>query len=85
MDNGKEIDTPMTTNENLDKDEKGKDVKVKRYIGMIGSLLYLTISRPDIKFSVNMCAQYQSVSKESHLKAVKRILRYLIGTSKFGI
>ena len=58
MDSAKEIDTPMATNGNLDKDEKGKDVEVKRYRGMIGSLLYLTASRPDIIFSVCMCARY---------------------------
>lgn len=49
---------------------------------MIGSLLYLTASRPDIMFSVCMCARYQSDHKESHLKVVKRTLRYLHNTSK---
>ena len=44
---------------------------------MIGSLLYLTASRPDIVFSVGLCARFQSMPKETHLKAVKRILRYL--------
>ncbi|XP_050895911.1 uncharacterized mitochondrial protein AtMg00810-like [Lathyrus oleraceus] len=78
----KSIDTPMPTNENLVKDENGKDVDVKRYRAMIGSLLYLTASRPDIMFSVCMCARYQSAPKESYLKVVKRILRYLHGTSK---
>ena len=52
---------------------------------MIGSLLYLTASRPDIMFSVCMCARYQSAPKESHLKVVKRILRYLHGTSQYGL
>ncbi|XP_016451960.2 secreted RxLR effector protein 161-like [Nicotiana tabacum] len=50
------------------------------YRGIIGSLLYLTASRPDIVFSVGLCARFQSNSKESHLKATKRILRYLKGT-----
>ncbi|XP_075074487.1 secreted RxLR effector protein 161-like [Nicotiana tabacum] len=50
------------------------------YRGIIGSLLYLTISRPDIVFSVGICARFQSNPKESHLKATKRILRYLKGT-----
>jgi hypothetical protein len=85
MEDAKSIDTPMPTNGNLERDENGKDVDVKRYIGMIGSLLYLTASRPDIMFSMCMCARYQSCPKESHLKAVKRILRYLSGTPKYGL
>ena len=52
---------------------------------MIGSLLYLTASRPDIMFSVCMCARFQSCPKESHLKAVKCKLRYLSGTTKYGL
>jgi len=47
------------------------------YRGMIGSLLYLTVSRPDIVFSVELCARFQSKPNETHLKAVKRIIRYL--------
>ncbi|XP_050896755.1 uncharacterized mitochondrial protein AtMg00810-like [Lathyrus oleraceus] len=79
------IDTPIPINGNLEKDENGKDFDVKKYRGMIGSLLYLTTSRSDIMFSVCICARYQSSPKESHLKAVKHILRYLHGTSKYGI
>ena len=56
MDSAKEIETSMATSYNLEKDEKGKDVQVKRNRGIIGSLLYLTASRPDIMFSVCMCA-----------------------------
>src|ERR1043165_7855474 len=52
---------------------------------MIGSLLFLTASHPDIMFSVCMCARYQSCPNESHLKVVKRILRYLCGTPKYGL
>ncbi|XP_049371660.1 secreted RxLR effector protein 161-like [Solanum verrucosum] len=50
------------------------------YIGIIGSLMYLTASRPDIVFNVGMCARFQAAPNESHLKAAKRILRYLKGT-----
>ena len=57
----------------LDKDEKSKKVDQKLYRGIIGSLLYLTASRPDIMFSVCMCARFQSEPKESHLAAIKRI------------
>ncbi|KAI4325215.1 hypothetical protein MLD38_030632 [Melastoma candidum] len=52
---------------------------------MIGSLLYLTASRPDIMFSICLCARYQSAPKESHLAPVKRIFRYLAGTVNLGI
>ena len=52
---------------------------------MIGSLLYLTASRPDILFCVCLCASFQSNPKESHLTAVKRIFRYLIGTENIGL
>ena len=53
--------------------------------GMIGSLMYLLATRPDIQFAVCLCARYQSDPKESHLTAVKRILRYLKGTPNIGL
>ena len=60
-------------------------VEEKSYRGMIGSLLYLTASRPDIIFSVGLCARFQSKPKESHLKAVKWVFRYLKHTlDRFG-
>ncbi|KAH9792992.1 Integrase catalytic domain-containing protein [Citrus sinensis] len=77
--------TPMSTTIKLDKDEKGKEVDIKIYRGMIESLLYLTASRPDIMFSVCLCARFQSCPKESHILAVKRIFRYLIGTINLGL
>ena len=80
MNDSKSYDTPIPTSTKLSLDEKGKDVEDKLYRGMIGSLLYLTASRPDIVFSVGLCARFQSKPKESHLKAVKRIFRYLSGT-----
>ena len=58
-------------------DDGSPSVEEKLYRGMIGSLLYLTVSRPDIVFSVDLCARFQSKPNESHLKAAKRILRYL--------
>ena len=67
----------MPTNGHLDLDEGGNMVDQTLYRSMIGSLLYLTASRPDIMFSVCMCARFQANSKEAHLIAVKRILRYL--------
>ena len=55
------------------------------YRGMIGSLLYLTASGLDLQLSVGICARFQSNPKQSHLNAIKRILRYLIGTANLGL
>ena len=55
------------------------------YRSMIGSLLYLTASRPDITFSVGVCARYQACPKESHLIALKHIIRYIVGTLELGL
>ncbi|KAJ9545288.1 hypothetical protein OSB04_024995 [Centaurea solstitialis] len=77
--------TPMAPPLSLDKDPKGKPVDVTLYRGMIGSLLYLTASRPDIMYSTCLCARYQAEPKESHLTAVKRIFRYLKGTPNLGL
>ncbi|KAK2352230.1 hypothetical protein QL285_096543 [Trifolium repens] len=85
MNESKIMTTPMHPSNSLDKDEKGKNVSEKEYRGMIGSLLYLTASRPDIVFSVGLCARFQSAPKESHLTAVKRIFRYLVGTPDTGL
>ncbi|WVZ98808.1 LOW QUALITY PROTEIN: hypothetical protein U9M48_044189 [Paspalum notatum var. saurae] len=81
----KPISTPMSTNEHLDADVDGKPVDQSTYRSMIGSLLYLTASRPDIMFSVCLCARFQAAPKESHLTAVKRILRYLKHTPSIGL
>ncbi|XP_070009624.1 secreted RxLR effector protein 161-like [Nicotiana sylvestris] len=80
MEASKVIDTPIATATRLDIDETGSPVNQTMYRGIIGSLLYLTTSRPDIVFSVGLCARFQSNPKESHLKATKRILRYFKGT-----
>ena len=80
----KPIKTPMASNGHLDLDEGGNPIDKTLYRSMIGSLLYLTASRPDIMFSVCMCARYQARPMESHLIAVKRILRYLKCLLIFG-
>ncbi|GJZ15448.1 putative ribonuclease H-like domain-containing protein [Tanacetum coccineum] len=77
--------TPMETNKALTKDEDGEDVHVHLYRSMIGSLMYLTSSRPDIMFSVCACLRFQVQPKVSHLNAVKRIFRYLKGQPKLGL
>ncbi|KAI4312534.1 hypothetical protein MLD38_037340 [Melastoma candidum] len=83
--NSKHLSTPMSTNANVEKDESRKDTDPSLYRSMTGSLLYLTASRPDILFSVCLCARYQSAPKESHLTHVKRIFRYLSGTTNLGL
>jgi len=85
MENSKHLATPMSTGYYLDKDESGQPVDEKQYRGMIGSLLYLSVSRPYIMFSVCMCARFQSNPKFSHLTIVKRIIRYLLGTVNLGL
>ncbi|GKC47735.1 putative ribonuclease H-like domain-containing protein [Tanacetum coccineum] len=77
--------TPMGTQKSLLKDEDGEEVDVYLYRSMIGSLMYLTSSRPDIMFVVCACARYQVNLKVSHLHAVKRIFRYLKGQLKLGL
>jgi hypothetical protein len=76
---------PMGTNGHVDLDKGGKSDDQKAYRSMIGSLLYLCASRPDIMLSVCMCARFQSDPKECHLVVVKQILRYLVHTPCFGI
>ncbi|WVZ89164.1 hypothetical protein U9M48_035601 [Paspalum notatum var. saurae] len=77
--------TPMSTSTALDADEDGKEVDQKVYRGMIGSLIYLTATRPDIQFVVGLCACFQASPRESHRTAVKRILRYIKFTLEFGL
>ena len=72
------VPTPMQTKCHLQLNPDGKEVDQKEYRSMIGSLLYLCASSPDIVLSVVVCARYQAAPKESHLMAVKRIFRYLV-------
>ena len=67
----------MGTNSKMIVEESDPLVNQTLYRGIIGSLLYLTSSRPDIVYSVGMCAMFQACPRDSHLKAAKRILRYL--------
>ncbi|XP_019058893.1 PREDICTED: uncharacterized protein LOC109116982 [Tarenaya hassleriana] len=81
----KSAKTPMSTTTKLIRDEDGEDVDTKLYRGMIGSLLYLTASRPDLCLSVGICARYQAKPKKSHLQAVKRIIKYVKGTVEYDL
>ncbi|GKB28846.1 retrovirus-related pol polyprotein from transposon TNT 1-94 [Tanacetum coccineum] len=79
------VDTPMVEKSKLDEDKEGKDVDPSHYRRMIGTLLYLTASRPDLQFAICMCARYQARPTEKHLHTVKRIFRYLRGTVNRGL
>jgi hypothetical protein len=85
MKDAKPTKTLMGIDGHVDLNKGGKPVDQKAYRSMIGSLLYLCASIPDIMLSVCMCARYQSDPRECHLVAVKRILRYLVATPCFGI
>nr|GEY31138.1 hypothetical protein [Tanacetum cinerariifolium] len=82
---GLSLNTPMDKENPSRKDDTRKDVDLHLYRSMIGSLMYLTASRPDIMFTVYACARHQVTPKEYHLHAVKRIFRYLKGYPKLGL
>ncbi|GJT69587.1 hypothetical protein Tco_1028873 [Tanacetum coccineum] len=75
----------MVPPNNLGSDLSGKAINETQYRGMIGSLMYLTASRPNIQFSTYLCARYQANPKESYLIVVKRIFKYLKGTPSLGL
>ena len=75
----------MSSFTKLNVDSSRVEVSPTLYKSIIGSLLYLTASRPDIAFSVGVCARYQAAPKESHLTVVKRITRYINGTPNYGL
>jgi hypothetical protein len=85
MADSKPMKTPMALNGHLDLNEEGKLIDQKVFRSMIGSLLYLCASRPDITPSVCICARFQANPKECHLMAVKRIFRYLVHTPNLGL
>ncbi|GKD00454.1 hypothetical protein Tco_1170728 [Tanacetum coccineum] len=78
------VDIPMVGQSKLDKDPNRTPFDPTRYRGMVGSLMYLTASRPDLVFAIRMCAWYQAKPTEKHLTAVKRVFRYLKGTINMG-
>ncbi|GKA76835.1 copia protein [Tanacetum coccineum] len=77
--------TPMVEKSKLDEDLQGNPVDATLYRGMIGSLMYLTSSRPELIYAVCLCSRYQAKPIEKHLNAVKRIFRYLKGTINMGL
>ncbi|GKC07891.1 retrovirus-related pol polyprotein from transposon TNT 1-94 [Tanacetum coccineum] len=85
LEESKPMKTPISSDTKLTKDEECESVDSTKYRGMIGSLFYLTASRPDIMFSVCLCARFQEAPKTSHLEAVKHIFRYIKGTTHLGL
>ncbi|GJU02820.1 hypothetical protein Tco_1113158 [Tanacetum coccineum] len=79
------IGTPMEIKDRLDLDQNGSLVDATKYHSMIGALMYLTSSRPDIVHATYLCARYQAKPTEKHLKEVKRIFRYLWGSVNMGL
>jgi hypothetical protein len=85
MDKAKSIKTPMGINGHLDLDMGGKLMDQKVYHYIIGFLLYLCASSPDIMLSVRMCARFEATPKECHLRVVKKIMRHLVLTPNLDL
>ena len=85
LESASSVRTPIGLNVKLTVDLLGKSVDSSLYRSMIGSLLYLTASRPDISYSVEVCARYQANPKESHMIALKRIIKYVKTTADFDV
>jgi hypothetical protein len=81
----KPVSTSMSSVASLGPDEDGEAVDQREYRRMIGSLLYLTATRPDIQFTVGLCVRFQASPRSLHRMAVQRIFRYLKHTPEFGI
>ena len=85
MDRSKAISTPLVQNEKLSKVDKGDEVDPSYYRSLVGSLLYLTSSRPDLMFATSVLSRYMQSPRQIHLRATKRVLRYFKGNYDFGI
>ena len=85
LDSVSPVKTPMSPNVKLTVDLLGKSVDSSLYRSMIGSFLYLIASRPNLSYNVGVCARYQTNPKESHMIALKRIIKYVKATANFGV
>nr|GFA66958.1 hypothetical protein [Tanacetum cinerariifolium] len=85
MDSCDSVDTPMVDRLKLDEDLSGIPVDQTRFRSMVGSLMYLIASRPDLVFDVCMCARYQAKPTKKHLETLKWVFRYLKGTINWGL
>nr|GFB29732.1 retrovirus-related Pol polyprotein from transposon TNT 1-94 [Tanacetum cinerariifolium] len=85
MDSCDSVDTPMVDRLKLDEDPLGIPVDQTRFCSMVGSLMYLTASRPDLVFAICMCARYQASPTKKHIDELKRVFRYLKRTINWGL
>nr|GEY10261.1 integrase, catalytic region, zinc finger, CCHC-type, peptidase aspartic, catalytic [Tanacetum cinerariifolium] len=85
MDSCDSVDIPVVDRLKLGEDPLGIPVDQTQFCSMVGSLMYLTASRPDPVFAVCMCARYQASLTKKHLEALKRVFRYLKGTINWGL
>ena len=85
MKESKPVSTPMVTGCKLSKDDESLEVDHTMYKSMIGSLLYVTTTRPYVMQAVGLVARFLSSPKETYVDAIKRILRYLKGTMEYGL
>ncbi|XP_031256169.1 uncharacterized protein LOC116114160 [Pistacia vera] len=81
----KPVDTPLVVNLKLSKDDGTEKVDEKMYRSMIGCLLYWTATRPDLMFATSVLSRFMTSSSKIHLKAAKRVLRYVKGSVELGI
>lgn len=85
MDKCNSVTTPLVVNEKLMKDDGSVKVNESLYRSVIGSLLYLSSTRPEIIFAASLLSRFMHCPNQTHLRAAKRVLRYIRGTSDFGI
>nr|KYP66220.1 Retrovirus-related Pol polyprotein from transposon TNT 1-94 [Cajanus cajan] len=85
LDDANPVGTPMECGIKLSKDEEGEKVDPTLYKSLVGSLRYLTCTRPDILYAVGVVSRYMEAPTTTHLKTAKRILRYIKGTTSFGL
>ena len=81
----KTVSTPLVSNEKFIKEDGSDKVEASKYRSLIGSLLYLTATRPDLMFSASLLSRYMENPTQQHLTAAKRVLRYVNGTVAYGI
>ncbi|XP_028230844.1 uncharacterized protein LOC114411331 [Glycine soja] len=85
MDNCKSMSTPMCQKEKLCKDDEIAKVNKSEYRSLVGCLMYLTATRPDIMYAVSVLSRFMNCANESHPRAAKRVLRYVKGAVSFGV
>ncbi|XP_050919643.1 uncharacterized mitochondrial protein AtMg00810-like [Lathyrus oleraceus] len=81
----KPVDIPLVVNEKLKKEDGGRLVDASMYRSLVGSLFYLTASRPDLMFAASLLSRFMSKPSHLHLGEAKRVLRYVMGTMEHGI